>query len=99
MEDRLQRLLHDLGRTLVQAFSDSSDAHQVVRRAHQEGYALYLVLSCQQEGEKAAKMELKARPQLPPAREPEFLLSGSDVAFLRSVGIDPTRRVRRKRSS
>ena len=30
-----------------------------------------------------------------PEREPEFRIDGRDLAFLRSIGIDPTRRVRR----
>jgi hypothetical protein len=39
--------------------------------------------------------QLEAAP--PPLPEPTFLIDGRDLAFLRSVGIDPTRPARRKR--
>jgi hypothetical protein len=32
------------------------------------------------------------------SREPSFRMNGEDVAFLRSMGIDPTRSIRRRRS-
>lgn len=38
------------------------------------------------------------RLQAAPLPEPTFLIDGRDLAFLRSVGIDPTRSPRRKRS-
>lgn len=60
MEDRIQRLLQDVGENHVQAPS---------------------------------------RRVLAEAREPKFLLSRSDVCFLKSVGIDPTRRARRRKSA
>lgn len=45
-------------------------------------------------GRPAGDPQLQAAP-LP---EPTFLIDGRDLAFLRSVGIDPTRSPRRKRS-
>jgi hypothetical protein len=44
---------------------------------------------------------LQRTPRQLPARasrEPSFRINGEDVAFLRSVGIDPTRPVRRRRT-
>lgn len=38
------------------------------------------------------------RVQAAPPPEPAFLIDGRDLAFLKSVGIDPTRSPRRKRS-
>lgn len=37
-------------------------------------------------------------PNRKPEREPQFRINGTDLSFLRSIGIDPTRRQRRRRS-
>ncbi|NJL26666.1 MAG: hypothetical protein HC897_01730 [Thermoanaerobaculia bacterium] len=48
----------------------------------------------------ASLVEASAKPaRQSPDREPEFRLSRSDVSFLKSVGIDPTRRARRPKGS
>jgi hypothetical protein len=49
-------------------------------------------------GRPAGEPRLEAAPQAAPQAEPAFLIDGRDLAFLRSVGIDPTRSPRRKRS-
>lgn len=41
----------------------------------------------------------EAAAAAPPAGDPTFLIDGRDLAFLRSVGIDPTRSPRRKKSA
>ncbi len=43
---------------------------------------------------KVAKAESGA---LVPSPEPSFQIDGRDLSFLRSIGIDPTRRLRRKK--
>lgn len=35
---------------------------------------------------------------LEPAREPEFRIDARDLEFLRSIGIDPTRRLKSRRA-
>lgn len=54
--------------------------------------------------EKLAKPVKSARPDarpettaLVPSPEPAFQIDGRDLGFLRSIGIDPTRRLRRKK--
>jgi hypothetical protein len=50
--------------------------------------------------EKLAKPTKSERPEstaLVPAPEPTFQIDGRDLGFLRSIGIDPTRRLRRKK--
>jgi hypothetical protein len=44
------------------------------------------------------RLEAAAAPS-PPRPAPAFLIDGRDLAFLRSVGIDPTRSPRRKKGS
>lgn len=43
--------------------------------------------------------EAAAAAAAPPPSDPTFLIDGRDLAFLRSVGIDPTRSPRRKKAA
>lgn len=94
-EDKLQRMLHSLGRDLVKKISASAESSEAVRGLREEGYSLYLVLDRQKEGERRARFELI--PRRKPRREPVFKLDPDDVTFLRSLGIDPTRRAKGRR--
>lgn len=50
--------------------------------------------------EKLARSIKSPRPEdgaLVPSPEPAFQIDGRDLGFLRSIGIDPTRRLRRKK--
>ncbi|HEX2253640.1 MAG TPA: hypothetical protein VHQ65_10270 [Thermoanaerobaculia bacterium] len=76
-----------------------------------EGFALYLLLdgsgdgleqALERRGEvppTALTVPRRALPPAPPEAqgEPVFRINGRDLAFLRSVGIDPTRTLRRRR--
>lgn len=151
--ERLHRMIRDLGRTLAEAISDSSEASRTLRRLHSEGYAVSLALGRSPqggaeetltvmlekrgrearlgtlgdpglgadpfsedvaagdgvaEGSFAESMDpesLGAEDLVPPPgvpreaepREPQFRMHGSDLAFLRSIGIDPTRSKKRRR--
>lgn len=104
-------MLRDLGRALSQAMSESSDVNQALRRIHEEGYGLIILLdrrsdraSDRAEGEgpraeRAIPAPASPRKSLPGAvrgptgAPPGFRIDGADLAFLRSIGIDPTRRV------
>lgn len=88
-------MLRDFGRALSDAISESSDASRKLREIRDSGYSLYLLL----DGERLAESAPDATPvrQLP-AGEPEFRIDGKDLSFLRSIGIDPTRRRRSRRS-
>jgi hypothetical protein len=121
--EQLRRMVRDLGRTLAEAISDSSDASRTLRRLHNEGYAISLALGRSRDGEPEETLtvllekrlhELRRRspgaeaseapPGVPPepgresdSREPQFRMRGRDLAFLRSIGIDPTRSAKRRR--
>jgi hypothetical protein len=98
-------MLEQLSRSLFEAISDSEDVHEHLQRLRQEGYSLNLLLDCQpddpeQEEEAPAAQSRQALPPpraLQPASPPTFRINGTDLAFLRSVGIDPTRRCRTRR--
>lgn len=98
LEDKLREMLRELGRALA----DSSDASQALRRIQEEGYSLFFLL------DRAGKVPVPAgaasesenATMTPTTRtsivEPVFRIDGQDLRFLRSLGIDPTRRIRRR---
>jgi hypothetical protein len=100
LEDKLREMLRELGRALA----ESSDASQALRRLHEEGYSLYMLLD--RSGNVAvpagASSEVttceNAESAVPRSAivEPVFRIDGQDLRFLRSLGIDPTRRIRRR---
>ena len=91
--DKLQQMLSEFRRALYEAISDSTDVHRTWRQLRDEGYALYLLVDCKrQEGQEPVE-----RGKLPlPVQEPVFQINGPDLSFLKSIGIDPTRRARRR---
>lgn len=95
-------MLRDLRRALSDAISDSTEVSRTLRRIREEGYSLYLLVDCKRD----PLAEMGEDEDVPPARgsrrvrrerEPEFQINGTDLHFLRSIGIDPTRRQRRRR--
>lgn len=90
-------MLRELRRALSDAISDSPDVGRTLRKIREEGYSLYLLVDCKREA-------LGEEDPLPVAsragrreRDPVFQINGTDLHFLRSIGIDPTRRSRRRR--
>lgn len=108
-QEKIRQMLSEFSRALIEALEGSDDALGTVRRIRREGYSLYLVMGCTDEenepDEDTRQVENRRAlpprrqlPALPPAREPLFRLNSDDVAFLNSIGIDPTRVPRRRRS-
>jgi len=96
LNERLQQMLSEFRKALYEAISDSTYVHRTWRQLRDEGYSLYLLVDCK----KADAVESGAiepeRGKLPlPAQEPVFQMNGQDLSFLKSIGIDPTRRRRR----
>lgn len=110
LDDKLHQMLRDLRRALSEAISESSDVSLTLRRIREEGYTLYLLVDCKRDrlererdrdrdrGDREMGDELL--PVAAPRRaggEPVFQINGQDLSFLRSIGIDPTRQLRRRR--
>lgn len=77
--------------------AESAEVHDRLESIRREGYTLNLFLDCKRSSDDdtdADKTPSAGRP-LPP---PTFRINGRDLAFLRSVGIDPTRRTRSRSS-
>ncbi|QQR74930.1 MAG: hypothetical protein IPJ17_04925 [Holophagales bacterium] len=85
-------MLREISRALLDAIAESGVVTDGLRRLHREGYTLHLLLDCQRDG---ATVE-PTRP-VPSRADVAFRIDADDLAFLRSIGIDPTRRRRRPR--
>lgn len=83
-------LLRELERALLDAIAESPEVHRRLWKLQREGYTLHLSLDCAREGD----VGLVERP----GAEPSFRIDSQDLAFLQSIGIDPTRKRRTRRS-
>jgi hypothetical protein len=93
-------MLRDLRRALSEAISESSEVSRTLRKIREEGYSLYLLVDCKRESE-GEPLAIGAPAATTPATvsrtDPAFQINMQDLSFLKSIGIDPTRRLRRRR--
>ena len=111
LDDKLHQMLKDLRRALSDAISDSSEVSRTLRRIREEGYSLYLLVDCKRESSDAEPLALSPARSTRATRttravqattsvaDPCFQINGRDLSFLKSIGIDPTRRLRRRRTT
>jgi hypothetical protein len=90
-------MLRDLRRALSDAISDSTEVSRSLRRIREEGYSLYLLVDCKRDPAGEEPLALSA-PRVTTPSDPAFQINGRDLSFLKSIGIDPTRRLRRRRT-
>jgi hypothetical protein len=95
LDDKLHHMLRDLRRALSEAISESTEVSRTLRKIREEGYSLYLLVDCKRD---AAEQDQLAIPAAKSVGEPTFQIDGRDLSFLKSIGIDPTRRLRRRRT-
>jgi uncharacterized protein (UPF0335 family) len=100
VDDKIKQLLQDLGTAINESISGSEDVNRHIQRIRDEGYDLYVVLDAtiglnKQDDEEAT--EETAVTPAKPAREVQFRINVNDLALLRGLGIDPTRKVRSTR--
>lgn len=92
-------MLRDLGRALAEAITDSSEVTDALRKLHEEGYSLFILLDRREsEGSEDRETTAAEAPVAAHRGQPVFRIHGADLSFLRSIGIDPTRRVKGRRS-
>ena len=95
-----------MGEALIEAISDSSEINESLRELQKAGYSLYLVVDCKRGATKRRRAESSRSASAQPGTEagsgrpgdPAFRIDGNDLLFLRSIGIDPTRKSRVRRS-
>ena len=85
---------------MIDVVSASPDVSGHLLRLQESGYTLYLTVDCRHDSARGAngagRVSLKTSP--PPTGEPVFKINTGDLSFLRSIGIDPTRKSRSRRS-
>ena len=91
-------MLRELRRALSDAISESSEVNRTLRKIREEGYSLYLLVDFKRDANEPEPVTFAATPRLT-SGEPAFQIDGRDLSFLRSIGIDPTRRLRRRRAA
>lgn len=89
-------LLRDLHSVVLAKLSESEDGRRLLRRLRKAGLSVYLVVD---DGRAA---EPEALPILLSGGEPaneraDFRIDHEDLRILRDLGIDPTRKLRRRR--
>ena len=107
MDEKIKQLLRELGTAINESISGSDDVNRQIQKIRDEGYNLYVVLDAtiglnrqDEEDEEGAETE----PELEPAevavrdeKDIQFRINVNDLSLLRSLGIDPTRKVRTAR--
>lgn len=111
VDHQVQQMMEELSRALARAIRTSSDVSQAIRKIRHRGLFPHLLLSCEREAgvpsaaRRGAEADIEITERRGPPREPDgvpvvaeatFRLNGRDVALLKSMGIDPTRRGRRR---
>jgi hypothetical protein len=100
VDDKIKQLLQDLGTAINESISGSEDVNQHIQRIRDEGYDLYVVLDATiglNKQEPESDDENAAVVPATPPKEVQFRINVNDLSMLRSLGIDPTRKVRSTR--
>jgi hypothetical protein len=100
VDDKIKQLLRELGTAINESISGSDDVNRQIQKIRDEGYNLYVVL----DATIGLNRQDEEQPEAPPAelvvkndREVQFRINVNDLALLRALGIDPTRKVRTAR--
>jgi hypothetical protein len=99
LDDKIKQLLRELGNAINESISSSEDVNEHIQRIRDEGYNLYVVLDATIGLNRIGEEEEAPRPASPVMqvkndREVQFRIDVNDLALLRALGIDPTRKVR-----
>ena len=100
MDDRLKQLIKELGDAINESISSSEAVNAQIQKMRDEGYDLYVFLDAtigvgrDGEAETVTQGQTVAKSQGNLSAEVQFRINLNDLRFLRSVGIDPTRKVK-----
>jgi hypothetical protein len=106
VDDKIKELLRELGTAINESISSSDEVNRQIQRIREEGYNLYVVLDATiglnkagEEGSEESEEPAEAQTELivKNDREVQFRINVNDLALLRALGIDPTRKVRSMR--
>ena len=106
LSDHLREMLKELGQAINESISGSGRVHESIQRIRNEGYNLYMVLDAKVGVNKrearltrSRRGALREAPPEPGAtgERAAFRINLKDLRFLKSLGIDPTRKVRNRK--
>jgi hypothetical protein len=109
LSDHLREMLKELGQAINESISGSGRVHESIQRIRDEGYNLYMVLDAKvgvnRNGGRPARAARRgaadsgAEPEQENGSESRaaFRINLKDLRFLKSLGIDPTRKVRNRK--
>ena len=101
MDEKIKQLLKDLGQAINESISASEDVNDHIQRIKNEGYNLYVVLDATiglgRNEDEPVEDEAPGTEVAPIRKDVQFRIDVNDLGFLRSVGIDPTRKVKVQR--
>src|SRR5215467_6786133 len=101
LDDHLRQMLKELGQAINESISGSGRVHDSIQRIRDEGYNLYMVLDAKVGVKKEGRSRRgSASPRAEAVATEEraaFRMNLKDLHFLKSVGIDPTARIRNRR--
>jgi len=108
LSDHLRAMLKELGQAINESISGSGRVHDSIQRIRDEGYNLYMVLDAKVGVNKREGRSSRSRRAVSSSAEPDeapptleraaFRINLKDLRFLKSLGIDPTRKVRIRRA-
>jgi hypothetical protein len=114
LNDHLRQMLKELGQAINESISGSGRVHESIQRIRDEGYNLYMVLDAKvgvNKRERSTRRKAGSREATGDRKRTEeplieeraasaaFRINVKDLRFLKSLGIDPTRKVRSVRSA
>ena len=94
MDRKLRAMLKELGDAINDSVSESDRVHETIEKLREHGYRLSLNLDARIGILRDEPLEEVSEET---ARLAEFRIDFRDLRFLKSVGIDPTRKVRARR--
>jgi hypothetical protein len=104
LNDHLREMLKELGQAINESISGSGRVHDSIQRIRDEGYNLYMVLDAKvgvnrrESRSRSRGGSSRREPAATGEERAAFRINVKDLRFLKSVGIDPTRKVRNRRA-
>ena len=105
INDDLREMLKELGHAINESISGSGRVHDSIQRIRDEGYNLYMVLDAKvgvnrrspRTGARRRSGSEAGKAVATVGEQAAFRINIKDLRFLKSMGIDPTRKVRTRR--
>ena len=106
LSEHLREMLKELGQAINESISGSGRVHDSIQRIRDEGYNLYMVLDAKvgvgkrERSSRSRRAAASADPEEAPtaSERAAFRINLKDLRLLKSLGIDPTRKIRTRKA-